>query len=196
MKLRSANAFWLLKNGLLNTYPSLRNDVECDVLVVGGGITGALIAFQLSSEGYNTALIDKDDVAFGSTAATTAMLQYELDKPLFTLMEEIGQQPAVDIYQAGVDSILELEQLIGRLGIDCGFRRKESLYIATTNNDRKWLEKEFGARKQNGFEVRWLSSGELTENYHAVGKGAIRSSIGASMDAYKLSHELLNCGQT
>lgn len=196
MKLRSANAFWLLKNGLLNTYPSLREDIDCDVLVVGGGITGALIAFQLSSEGYITTLIDKDDVAFGSTAATTAMLQYELDKPLYKLMKEIGPQPAVDIYQAGVDSILALEELISRLGIDCGFRRKESLYIAGTTSDRKWLAKEFEARKQNGLDVDWLSPEDLKKNYHAAGEGAIRSSIGASLDAYKLTHELLTYAGT
>ena len=86
MDLRSANGFWMLRNGLLNSYPSLQEDVDCDVLVVGAGITGALMASQLSSEGYRTVVIDRRNVAFGSTSATTAMLQYELDKPLYELI--------------------------------------------------------------------------------------------------------------
>jgi glycine/D-amino acid oxidase-like deaminating enzyme len=191
MKLRSANAFWLLKNGILETYPSLKEDINCDVLVVGGGITGALIAFQLSSEGRDTALIDKNDVAFGSTAATTAMLQYELDKPLYALIEAIGEERAVDIYQAGVDSITELEELIGDLGIECGFRRKNSLYIARSAKDKAWLATEFETRRQSELEVEWLTSEDLTKRYHINGAAAICSSAAASLDAYKLSHELL-----
>src|SRR5262245_45924416 len=135
MKLRSENAFWLLKNGILNTYPSLREDTSCDVLIVGGGITGALIGFQLSSEGYRIVLIDKSDVAFGSTSATTAMLQYELDKPLYELIDLIGRESAVEIYKSGADAIRNLGTLISRLGIECGFRFKDSLYLASKSGD-------------------------------------------------------------
>src|SRR5688572_18508354 len=135
MKSRSVNAFWLLKNGLVRSYPSLRDDYSCDVLVVGGGITGALMAFQLSSEGYRTALIDRCDVAFGSTSATTALLQYELDRPLYDLMESIGKAEATEIYMAGVAAIRSLGALIGQLGIECGFQLKESMYVARTPKD-------------------------------------------------------------
>ena len=40
MDLRSGNAYWLLKNGLLASYPALRQDESCDVAIIGGGITG------------------------------------------------------------------------------------------------------------------------------------------------------------
>jgi glycine/D-amino acid oxidase-like deaminating enzyme len=191
MKLRSSNAFWLLKNGLINTYPSLQENISCDILVIGGGITGALISFKLSDEGYETTLIDKDDVAFGSTAATTAMLQYELDKPLYTLTKEIGPGPAADIYRAGVEAIRSLEQLIADLKVDCGFRTRDSIYVARTGADVKWLMKEFEARRDSGLDVEWLRAGDLMDKYQANGKGAIRSAVGASVDAYRLSHALL-----
>ncbi len=51
MDLKSNEPFWLVKNGLLNTYPSLQKDITCDVLIVGGGITGALIAHQCMADG-------------------------------------------------------------------------------------------------------------------------------------------------
>ena len=91
MKLRSGEPYWLLKNGIINSYPSLRENIACDVLVIGGGITGALIAFQLSGEGYKVVIIDKRDVSLGSTCATTALLQYEIDEPLYRLMDIVGK---------------------------------------------------------------------------------------------------------
>ncbi|HET6543963.1 MAG TPA: FAD-dependent oxidoreductase, partial [Chryseolinea sp.] len=96
MKLRSSEAYWLLKNGIINSYPSLRENLTCDVLIIGGGITGSLIAFQLSGEGYKVVLIDKRDVSLGSTCATTALLQYEIDEPLYRLINKVGEQAAVD----------------------------------------------------------------------------------------------------
>lgn len=63
MKLRSNEPFWLVKNGLINTYPSLDRDIETDILVVGSGITGALIAHRCIADGYATTLIDRREIA-------------------------------------------------------------------------------------------------------------------------------------
>ena len=84
MKLRSKEPYWLLKNGILQSYPTLRRNLNCEILIVGGGITGALVAFQLSKEGHDTALIDRRDILLGSTSATTSMLQYEINEPLYS----------------------------------------------------------------------------------------------------------------
>lgn len=65
MDLRSGHAYWLLKNGLLGAYPSLREDISCDVAVLGGGITGALTAYHLAREGIDRIVIDQRDVGTG-----------------------------------------------------------------------------------------------------------------------------------
>ena len=192
MKLRSRETYWLLKNGILNAYPSLRRSISCDVVVVGGGITGALIAFQLSSEGYKTTLIDERDVSLGSTSATTSLLQYELDEPLYSMIEKVGERAAVDTYRQGIQSIKKLEQLVKSLNIDCDFATKESLYIARTSRQFKWLRKEFECRKKFELGVSWLTSDELRNGYGVEGSGAILSDTAASMDAYQLAHFLLD----
>lgn len=51
------NHFRLVKNGLISSYPSLKEDINCDILVVGGGITGSLIAHQMVQDGYETVLM-------------------------------------------------------------------------------------------------------------------------------------------
>src|SRR5688572_11463759 len=82
MDLRSGHPYWRLKNGLLESYPSLGQDESCDVAIIGGGIKGALTAFHLTHEGVATLLLDNRDVATGSTAASTSMLQYAADREL------------------------------------------------------------------------------------------------------------------
>ena len=192
MKFRSPETYWLLKNGLRYTYPSLKEDAECDVVVVGGGITGALMAFQVSSEGYDTILIDKNDVSQGSTSATTAILQYELDEPLYSLIDEVGEEAAVNTYLHGVEMIDWLNQLVHKHRFDCGFEMKNSVYFSRTEKDKEWLQREFECRKKHGLAVHWESHSDLLKHYHVDGAGAIVSDKAASVDAYALTHQLLH----
>lgn len=191
MKLRSGEAYWLLKNGIVKSYPSLRENKNCDVLVVGGGITGSLIAFQLSGEGYKVVLIDKRDVSLGSTCATTALLQYEIDEPLYRLIDTVGKDAAVDSYREGISAIRKLEKLIAILGEDCGFQRKASCYVAHNPASAEWLLKEFKMRQSMGIKVKWLNELQLWDMYSVNGMGAILSASGASVDSYRLAHTLM-----
>jgi len=192
MDLKSNEPFWLVKNGILESYPSLKNDENCDVLIIGGGITGSLIAHQMIKDGYKTILIDKREVANGSTSATTSMLQYEIDVPLFELTEMIGENGAVASYNACSKSIDDLEKISDEIKSTAGFERKKSLYFASERKDLPWLKKEFEARKSAGFKVKWLDADEIQEQF-GLEKifGGILSDQGASVDAFILAHELL-----
>lgn len=191
MDLKSNEPFWLLKNGLLASYPSLQSNEKCDVLIVGGGITGSLIAHQMIEDGYNTILIDKRELCNGSTSATTSMLQYEIDVPLYELIEKIGKKGAVLSYRACSDAIDTLEKLSKMIKSNAGFKRKKSLYFASKKKDAEWLKKEYQARKENGFEVQWLGKEQILKKFEFENTyGGILSRQGASIDAFQFAHEL------
>jgi len=61
MDLKTGYPFGLLKNGLLTTYPRLQQNLNCEVAIIGGGITGALVAYYLIQEGIDTVLLDERD---------------------------------------------------------------------------------------------------------------------------------------
>jgi len=192
MDLKSNEPFWLLKNGIINTYPSLKSDQECDVLIIGGGITGGLIAHQMVKDGYKTILIDKREICNGSTSATTSMLQYEIDVPLYKLIEKIGEKGAVEGYKACHESIDDIEKLTKEIKSRAGFKRKQSLYFTTKKKDLVWLEKEYDLRKKYGFDVKWLDEKEMQEQFEFENTyGGILSKQGASIDAFRFAHELL-----
>jgi len=192
MDLKSNEPFWLLKNGLISSYPSMKSDEECDVLIIGGGITGSLIAHQMIKDRYTTIVIDKREICNGSTAATTSMLQYEIDTPLYKLIEMIGEEGAVESYRACSKSIDDVEKLTKEIKARSGFRRKQSLYFASKKKDAIWLEKEYDARRKAGFEVSWLGSEDIEEKFDVQNTyGGILSKQGASIDAFKFAHEIL-----
>lgn len=194
MKLRSKEPYWLLKNGLIGSFPSLQKNIACDVLIVGGGITGALMAYQFSKEGYKTVLIDKRDVSLGSTSASTSLLQYELDEPLNSLINKVGENAAIDTYLEGVKAINKLGKIIKSLKAECGYERKQSVYMAHSAKDADWLATEFEHRKRIGLAVKWLSKAQLKRQFGAMGESAILSEVGAATDVYMLVHCLLAYG--
>ena len=166
MKLKSSEPFWLVKNGIINSYPSLRENLDTDILIVGGGITGSLIAHQCIEDGYKTVLIDRREIGHGSTSATTSMLQYEIDVPLHQLIHLIGEKAAVDSYWACYKSIDDLKKIAKQVKSDCGFKKKESLYFAALKKDVTWLKEEFEARKKIGMPVKWLKADEIHKKFH------------------------------
>lgn len=192
MDLKSNEPFWLVKNGLLATYPSLYTDATCDVLIVGGGITGSLIAHQCIQDGYSTILIDKREISHGSSSATTSMLQYEIDTPLCELIEMVEEKGAVASYKACSKAIDDLGRVTRQVNSKAGFKKKDSLYFAALKKDVDRLKKEFEARKKAGFEVQWMEADEILEKYDLHNTyGGILSKQGASVDAFMLVHEIL-----
>lgn len=192
MKLKTSEPFWLVKNGIIESYPSLKADIETEILIIGGGITGSLIAHQCIRDGYETVLIDKREVCNGSTSATTSMLQYEIDVALYELAEMIGKEGAEKSYWACYDSIDDLQQIHNEVKSEAGFKKKKSLYFAAYKKDVAWLKKEFEARKSVKFPVKWLESEEIEEKFGLKNTyGGILSEQGGSIDAFRLAHDIL-----
>lgn len=193
MKLKSPEPFWLVKDGLKHSYPSLRENIETEILVIGGGITGALLAHQMMKDGYKTVLVDRREIGNGSTSATTSMLQYEIDVPLFELSKMIGRKGAEKSYWACYNSIDDLQKISKEVKSDCGFKKKQSLYFAAFKKDVNDLKKEFEARKAAKFPVKWLSAKEISKKFKIENTfGGILSEQGGSIDAFCLAHDILH----
>ncbi|TDW48074.1 glycine/D-amino acid oxidase-like deaminating enzyme [Flavobacterium sp. 270] len=189
MKLRSTETFWPLQSAMKISYPSIDSNINTEILIVGGGITGALIAYKLINEGKKIVLVDRRDVCNGSTAASTALLQYEIDVPLHELIKLRGTKCAVDSYSNGKKAIFDLRHIVDTIKSDCQFEFKKSIYFSSVKKDIPFLKNEFKARKQNGFDVSWLGKYELKKmGLNAL--AAIESKTAAVMDPYKLANDL------
>lgn len=195
MDLRSGHPFWLVRNGLLETFPALNEDLSCEVLVVGGGITGALVGYHLIEAGISTVVVDKRDIGWGSTAASTALLQYEIDIPLHELQEMVGADHATRCYQACRDAIYKIRDLSAHLDDDCGFELKPSLYVTRRRREIPKMRKEYAARRAAGFDVAWWDAKEMGRHLPFTQPCGIYSKDGGQVDAYRLTYRLLAAAQ-
>lgn len=190
MDLKSGYPFWAVKNGLMQAFPKVSSDIACDVAVVGGGITGALIAHALSSHGHAVAVVEQRDIGWGSTAASTALLQYEIDTHMIDLAKRYGEAQAVAAYRACADAIPALQALARKLG-DVDFARMSSLYYASRRRDVAAMREECDSRRRHGFDVRWLERDALRAGYAIDAPGAILSALAARVDPYRMAYRLL-----
>src|SRR6187200_1298383 len=190
MKLSSGYPLSLIKNGLLFSYPKLEQDIKTDVLVLGGGISGALVAHYLIREGIDCTLIDARTIGLGSTCASTSLLQYEIDTPLNQLIEMVGEKNAVRSYKLGTSAITKLAKLAAIAGVK-DFEMKKSFYYAAYKKDLSFLKKEYEIRKKHGFKVAWLEEDQVFKQFGFSSPGGILSDVAATTDAYVLTHRLL-----
>lgn len=190
-RIRSSDPYWLLRNGMGDARPALDRALDCDIAIIGAGITGLLIADALIATGKRIVILDARDVALGSTAATTALLQYEIDTHLVELITMLGHQDAARAYLACGACFDLLEQRFPELLKYSNYRRVESVYLARDLAAVPRLQAEMAARRALGFHCDWLGEADLARRYHCHRPGAILSSLGAELDPVRFTQGLV-----
>lgn len=179
MDLHSGLPYWVVKNSLLDYFHPLEDDFSTDIVVVGSGITGALMVHELCSAGLRCCMVDKRSIATGSSIASTALLQYEIDVPLCEMAEIIGEDNAVSAYRASLASIADIEKVLKETGVDADFEKRPSLFYASIPKDIELIEKEYVIRKKHNLPVRLLGKEEIKKLYNIEGQCTVKPSIGA-----------------
>ena len=184
--LRTGTSYWMSRPMPRVPATRLTHDIQTDVLVVGAGISGALVAEALSKD-HRVAIVDRRGPVRGSTPASTALVEYEIDTPVTLLGRKIG---AADASRAWRRSHLALHSLFARthtIGIRCDTVQRDTLYLAgdVLNVDR--LQKETDARRAIGLETDFLSRGDLKARFGISRAGALLSHGDFTLDPRRLT---------
>jgi glycine/D-amino acid oxidase-like deaminating enzyme len=175
--------------------PAPLRPTDCDVLVVGGGITGALIAEHLTAEGRQVSILDREPPGLGSTAASTAMLQWEIDAPLAELALHLGPKRAASVYERSRRAVAGLTELAARLAIPCHYRPRPTLYLAAGEAGPEALAAEHALRRSHGLPGRLLDADDLVARFGIDRAAAILSPGSAEADPLRLAHGLLHAAR-
>ncbi|MBC8027256.1 MAG: FAD-binding oxidoreductase [Steroidobacteraceae bacterium] len=164
---------------------------DFDVAIIGAGISGALVADALIGTGKRIVVIDSEEPGQGSTAASTALLQYEIDTNLSDLAKELGPERATRAYRACADAFPKLERRFPELLPLADYERRESLYLASDETGAGELRAELAARRAIGLNCEWLDKTEIERRFDCRSHGGILSALGAQMDPLKFTRALL-----
>lgn len=193
MDLHSGLPYWIVRNSLLDYFHPLEDDLTTDIVIIGSGITGALMAHELCNAGIECCVVDKRSIATGSSAASTALLQYEIDVPLCRMSEIIGEDNASIAYHACLQSISDIQKVLKETGIDAGFEQLTSIFYASCATDNKLLEQEYEMRQKHELPVSLLKKKEVGRDYKLrVPGNALINESSAQMDAYRAATGLLS----
>ncbi|HXC59160.1 MAG TPA: FAD-dependent oxidoreductase [Steroidobacteraceae bacterium] len=167
--------------------PPLRRDATADVLVIGAGISGAMIAESLTDAGLRVIIVDKREAVSGATTASTALLQYEIDVPMCQLSERVGSKRALRLWRRSHLALDALRSRSRRLDIDAGFRDRDSLYLQGDLLDEAGLRREAAMRREAGFDVQWLSSRQVRQQFGIAHRAGLLGFGSMSCDPRRLA---------
>lgn len=187
LDLRTGRPVWLSYRCPALPATRLTRDVKADVLIVGMGISGAMAAEELSARGLSVVVVDRRGPLAGSTPATTALVQYEIDQPVSLLAAKVGRDMAQRAWQRSRLAVTNLKARIEELGISCALSPRQSLYVAGNVLDAGGLRAEVAARAEAGLYASYLTAGELRERFGLERGGAILSHDNLALDPRKLA---------
>lgn len=188
LDLRTGNPVWTSYRAPRIPAAPLTRDAKADVLVVGMGISGAMIAEELTAAGMDVIAIDRRRrPLLGSTAATTALVQYEIDQPLTKLTRSIGRDRAERAWRRSRIAVANLAARIDRVGINCAMSHRPSLLLAGNVLGAGDLRDEAEARRAAGLYADYLTHGQLKDQFGIDRDGAILSPDNLALDPRKLA---------
>jgi glycine/D-amino acid oxidase-like deaminating enzyme len=162
-----------------------------DVVIVGAGFIGAILAATLAAAGFSVAIVDRRGPARGSTAASTALLLFEIDVPLIKLGEQIGRGEAERAWLRSFRAMQKFIATVGELSIDCDFAVRDSLYLTGNVLDAGGIVAEAEARQRIGIASRLIDGRALRKTYGIERPAALVSGNSAEADPVRLTHGFL-----
>lgn len=186
MQLNNGKLYWQNKSKINKIYPYLTHDITADVIIIGGGIAGAITAYFLAKEGAKVVVLEKNIIGYGNTIADSAVLEYELEEPMQKIEKTLGAKSAQRIYKLCLDSINKIENISKEFKQQTGFSRQDNLYFTNKFMQKGIINKEFCQRKEAGFDIIYIDSHSLIN----LNSGIVAKSASAILNPYLFTQRL------
>jgi glycine/D-amino acid oxidase-like deaminating enzyme len=167
-----------------------------DVVVIGAGVTGALVADALTAAGLSAVVLDRRAPACGSTAASTSLLSYEIDVGLVELAEMIGEESAVRAYRQSLRAVNDIAALADSLPEPCGYAQCPSICLATQHRHSRDLEAETALRQHHGLDAEYWPAQRVEQTYGLPSHGALHTGTAGVLDPVRFTRALLDRAMT
>lgn len=148
-------SFWISSTEQTN-YPSLNEDIDVDVAIVGGGMVGITTAFLLKEEGLTVAVIEADKIIQGTTGYTTAKVTSQHDLIYDKIKTKMGEEKARQYAEANETAVRFIAQLIEEKNIDCDFSWQPAYVYTSSGKYVQKIENEVKAASSLGIKASFV----------------------------------------
>ena len=154
----------------LNSKDQLNSDINVDVCVIGGGLTGISSALNLSKKGYSVVLCEARQIGWGASGRNGGQLGIGMRKDQYTIEKKLGLNHAKELWNLGLESVDEVKNLIKEHNINC--------HIVNGVMSTACFAKDIDEYK---FEIEHMSKNYNFEGYKFYNKAEIREEINSKM---------------
>lgn len=187
-----SHAFW--KAGSSTERPALDHDLEVDVLVVGGGIAGVSVAWELAAAGGHVALVEAARIGYGATGHSTGKVSALQGERYLAIEKALGKRASGRYAESQLFAMHHLAGQVERLHLDCGFSRQSAYLFAETSEELDELTEQVNASRRAGIDLRFTLSTGLP--FPAAGAARLTQQVGIDPLAYvdALAHHVVRHG--
>lgn len=133
--------YWL-DSTTIPTFQKLETDIQADVAIVGGGITGITAAYLLTQQGIQVTLIEAGHILTGTTGHTTAKITAQHGLIYDQLIQQHGIDSAKLYYEANREAMELIKKLIKKHSIECDFSQQDAYIYGNTETSVRQIKSE------------------------------------------------------
>lgn len=163
------------------TYPYLSNDIKCDVLIIGGGITGAITAFYLAKEGLDVVVAEKNIIGYGNTIKDTTFIDYNFD---IYRNNEKKTEIIQDILNDSMNKLIKINEKM----LDNNIIIQDSLYFTNKIILNSNLKKQMEMLNNLGLDSKYISDYDVIK----INKGILTKKGSAFVNYYNFTQNLFS----
>ena len=149
---------------LMRQLPSLDTDLQTDVCIVGGGISGMTTAYLLAREGRSVVVLDDGPIGSGETGRTTAHLSNAFDDRYYEVERLFGERASRLVAESHTAAIDKIEEIVRDEQIACDFDRVNGYLFVPPDWSKDILNREISAAHRAGLHnVEWVDRAPISD---------------------------------
>ncbi|MDQ0230814.1 FAD-dependent oxidoreductase [Metabacillus malikii] len=141
----------------LENYPPLTANIDVDVTIVGGGITGITTAYLLVKSGLKVAILEASTLFNGTTGHTTAKITAQHGLIYDELIQHMGIERAKQYYEANQNALDYVRNIVKQLGISCDLTTEDAIMYAVSDQYERKIETEYRAYEKLGIPSEFVN---------------------------------------
>ncbi|NMA86946.1 MAG: FAD-dependent oxidoreductase [Tissierellia bacterium] len=145
-------SYWLDSTPDTN-YPSLENDIDVDIVIIGGGLTGLNTAYLLQKEKLKVAIIEAEKICKGTTAYTTAKITSQHGLIYSKIQGKFGEEMASLYGKSNENAIKMYEDIINENQIDCDFVSQSAFVFTQEDKYARKIKEEVEISQKLGIDA-------------------------------------------